>query len=216
MQLQEDFSELTSKEIQNRFSFNPGLAAMSLLGITIASYSYVLVENALNFTAAQSYCQEQLGTDLASIHSETEYDELIASISSSAHYLGDGVWIGGVWIGLNRLNTNDDQTWEWTDGSPWDWGTNVSGGVYPWIDFEPNNKGGSEKCVTTAAWNDFKSKNWNDLWCSYEKYFLCAIGQTQNSTGTVFLCKDCHSSSLPFFRATNRNTNTKSNTFDND
>ena len=44
--------------------------------------AYLFVENALNFTAAQSYCQDELATDLVSIHNQIEYDELIASVKS--------------------------------------------------------------------------------------------------------------------------------------
>ena len=161
--------------------------------------------------AAQSYCQDELGTDLVSIHSQKEYDELIASVKSNHSAAME------LWIGLNRLNTIDEQTWRWTDGSPWDWGTNVSGGVYPWISNgfdvnldEPNNIGGVEKCVVTAAtWSSANSYNWEDIQCSHTAHFLCAFGQTHDPTGKIIcaLCKDCYGESLNVYRAPNRASN---------
>ena len=77
---------------------------------------FLLVEELLNFTEAQDYCQLHFGTSLASIHSEEERDE--AEELCQARQRGTGCWIG-----LYRvLKGEAGKPWYWTDATPLDYG----------------------------------------------------------------------------------------------
>lgn len=69
-------------------------------------HKYVAVNNARNYSDARSICQQYLGTDLASIHSDADFEEVkftCKQISASA----------GCWIGLNDIAAGGRQ-FEWT------------------------------------------------------------------------------------------------------
>ena len=124
--------------------------------------SYLLVTQSLSFVDARDYCRQQIGTDLASIHSEAQNIEALQIADSQ-----------NVWIGLSTLVS---QTWPsatWTDGSLFDYGTDVSGGKHPWWDSdrdEPSGSGGAGNGCT-YMW----APGWNDVSCSTSTYyFLCA------------------------------------------
>ena len=79
--------------------------------------------------------------------------------------------MGNVWIGLNNLTGQ----LLWSDGSQFDFASDISGGVYPWNsnanknDYEPNNYDGEEKC--THIWTRYGSLN--DDHCYGKFMFMC-------------------------------------------
>jgi len=138
-------------------------AMLSLSTMTIGTTTkYHFIQSALSFTDAQNYCHSQFGTDLASVHGRIEYEDIISAIPSEHTYF--------VWLGLNRIYTQNEQTWQWTDESDWNWGTDVSGGIYPWNDDEPNNSRGNQQCVGLILSEEWL---WTDRNCANLNYFLC-------------------------------------------
>merc|ERR1712130_840569 len=71
---------------------------------------------------------------------------------------------------------------EWTDGSNWDYGTNISRvGVYPWAMGQPDvwYDNHEQHCVTFWIENNWL---WDNLWCNTPQYFFCKSNQTQYPT----------------------------------
>ena len=82
-------------------------------------------ENGINWFDAQKGC-ESLGSNLASIHDQSEQD-YIFSLIKSASFVGKVV---GPWIGLNRTAPHS-QIWQWSDGTSVDF--------YDWSHGQPDD-----------------------------------------------------------------------------
>ncbi|KAI4823550.1 hypothetical protein KUCAC02_012131 [Chaenocephalus aceratus] len=106
--------------------------------------TFVLIESAMNWTEAQSYCREH-HTDLASVRNLTENQQIV-------ELLPPGIY----WIGLYR------DSWKWSDGS--------SSPFRYWAGGEPNNRNYNEACVAAAFHNSGK---WKDADCGLRKHFIC-------------------------------------------
>lgn len=93
---------------------------------------------------AKAHC-ESLGGTLASVHSLQEADyihQLTGGDSTDPYYIG-GRKEGG--------------SWEWTDGSTFDF--------THWLPGEPNNLGGAEKCLSVGHPTIGNGSQWNDRNC---------------------------------------------------
>ena len=125
----------------------------------------------MNFDAAREYCQS-LDMELLSVHSEETRDEARSMCSVMNHAGSSGCWVG--------LHQPAGAAWEWTDGSPMDYGfTDNDGnrptvGSGPWYAGEPNNWGGAEDCTHIFV---SQAYNWNDMPCSNTNIPLCAAVQ---------------------------------------
>ena len=112
---------------------------------------------------SRTFCND-IGSNLASIHSETDFIE--------AKALCDGY--AGCWIGLNDNKT--EGIWQWDDKSITDYGfknnsnTSPTIGIYPWSTDEPNNYNENEDCVHLDKNWDYE---WNDLSCSGLQNPIC-------------------------------------------
>ena len=69
---------------------------------------FITVAQYMNFTAAESYCQQQYGTHLATIHTVSD----IRESQSACNQIGN--W-PRCWIGLNSMDNNDE--WVFTSGA---------------------------------------------------------------------------------------------------
>ncbi|XP_039655540.1 macrophage mannose receptor 1-like isoform X2 [Perca fluviatilis] len=106
--------------------------------------TFVIVTQALTWTAAQSYCRAN-HTDLASVRNMAENQKVKAMLSGGGLY----------WFGLFR------DSWKWSDGS--------TSSFSFWKNGQPDNNG-NEACVAS----DFsQSGAWEDWSCDMERAFIC-------------------------------------------
>ena len=82
----------------------------------------------MTWDEARKYCNNQFGTDLATIQSSTDLDEAVAACSY-ADWMGGSLRAPPCWTGLHYLTNND--TWLWADGSSLDFPFNSSGYANP-------------------------------------------------------------------------------------
>ncbi|XP_058629897.1 macrophage mannose receptor 1-like [Onychostoma macrolepis] len=109
-----------------------------------ASKSYVLFDQSITWTEAQSYCREH-HTDLVSIRNETENYKVQSLIPYSS----------GIWIGLYRTRS-------WSDQS--------NSSFSNWRTGQPDNAGDGEYC-TAVSFSD--SGSWTDENCNTALPFIC-------------------------------------------
>eukprot|EP01084_Bolivina_argentea_P218737 371130_1 len=152
------FSKTTSTSINI-------LLIINLLLSQIHAQSYILNQNSLNFYDSEASCLFKYSTHLASVHNNIQNIEAI-NISAASQ---------SIWIGL----TDDisDGNFYWIDGSEWEYGTDISGGIYPWYLSQPDNFNNDEHCTEIVNYIEHGSINWNDIHCSDKQYSLCNYPQ---------------------------------------
>ena len=98
-----------------------------LLQFTLPNNCYYLSPSLLNFTLAESYCSSICNSTLASIHTTNDQNsaELILRDKPQTWWGNQG----GAWIGLSSINF---VTYSWSDGTPFDFNTDLSGGKGDW------------------------------------------------------------------------------------
>ena len=105
-------------------------------------FCYIFISSKLNWDDARSYCQKLEG-ELASVTS-SETNDFLTTLTQ------EKCWIGGY--------TEDRDTWQWSDGSPW--------GYTNWANGEPNNKGGNQdKLQKLSRWDDVQSDDKRPFIC---------------------------------------------------
>uniref|UniRef100_A0AAR2M288 C-type lectin domain-containing protein n=1 Tax=Pygocentrus nattereri TaxID=42514 RepID=A0AAR2M288_PYGNA len=112
-------------------------------------FSYV--SQTLDWASAEAYCLNQ-GANLASIHSENEYQTVKALIRAYDPKQNP------TWLGLN--NCQKRRSWFWSDGTKF--------GYTKWNKGEPNNL--NEECCVHMNW---AGKDWNDIPCNLAYPFVC-------------------------------------------
>eukprot|EP01083_Nonionella_stella_P282289 960611_1 len=124
---------------------------------------YILYTDPKTYSQSLSACRDNLNTSLASVHNSDDF--------MSTTLLVDTLTVHDAWIGLRRVN--DTNEWRWLDHTEFDFGHNVSGGVFPWNFAEPNDAGGgNEDCVE----HNHEILRWNDRRCvpdDHSNAFLC-------------------------------------------
>ncbi|XP_033624617.1 macrophage mannose receptor 1-like [Asterias rubens] len=110
--------------------------------------------NYLGWKDAEDYCHEY-GAHLVSIHDQEEYDFLYNQINR--------LDIGSFWIGLREYSQSG--SYKWSDGTSLDYKA--------WVEGEPNDSNGEEKCVEMYHFDEYKDGSWNDLNCGDGRNFIC-------------------------------------------
>lgn len=129
--------------------------------------SCYVVESATTFAPAEQACVDQYGGHLASIHSQAE-DDFISGLVDPNDAGGITAWIGGFAAG--GFTAGPGGTYDWTDGSPWDYqnwrlttGEPNATGAPAGVQFWPDNNGG------LSGWNDVpQSANLGRAVCKYQ------------------------------------------------
>ncbi|XP_039674865.1 galactose-specific lectin nattectin-like isoform X2 [Perca fluviatilis] len=109
--------------------------------------------HAKSWVNAETFCKAA-GGNLASVHSEEEYEFLRTFIHQVT---GENkvAWIGG-------FDSVQEKEWMWSDGSPSRLATvNLT---------QPDNEGGREHCLEM----NYHDK-WNDYVCEKKRHFLCSM-----------------------------------------
>ncbi|XP_043954245.1 macrophage mannose receptor 1-like [Gambusia affinis] len=137
------------------------LGVLVLSGLVILSTclplqpAYRFVNQALNWTEAQSYCR-RTHTDLATVLSSEEKNRIMKTLSSAGHS-------SDIWIGLFS-----EIDWRWSDGFTGSgadyrhWRTSAS---------EPSFHYSIELCVMFSYYVE-----WYDVSCSQNRQFVCYKG----------------------------------------
>ena len=119
----------------------------------------------LSWQDAELFCQTNYNSNLISIHSDLQYKAIVNEASQYPKMF---------WIGL-YFNTTSS-SFQWSDGSPFNFGNDISGGVYPWDYMSgtgigaPNNIGGNEYCI--RLWYEHEYY-WDDVNCESEFFPIC-------------------------------------------
>eukprot|EP01084_Bolivina_argentea_P269373 457786_1 len=143
------------------------LCIFVLLTIHTYSQSYIETKTLLKWSDHQALCRFSHKTNLASIHSNSQFMEAASTCTNTEN----------CWIGLYR----HEGIFIWDDSTPWDFGTNISKyDPYVWNNGEPNDSGGAEDCVELLI----PQTRWNDQACSHTNYALC------NYPTTTFILND--------------------------
>ena len=131
--------------------------------------SYYVSPHEFDYYEAQDFCINYCGSNLASIHSEAEYQLAIATIQE-AQLIFNGYQEQDVYIGLQTIDDGFDITntywWHWEDGSNLDFGNTTA--QYPWSGNQPDTFGAP--CTTIWVTAGYR---WDDVPCYGRKRALC-------------------------------------------
>jgi len=112
-------------------------------------FEYAIKHNHQNWTKHEKEAVAW-GGHLASVHSKEEYDFILSLRVPERNYK---YFLGGVRIrGENTGRGNE--TWSWSDGSPWDYAA--------WAEGEPDNRNVSEdrvEILKNGTWSDVNSRD---------------------------------------------------------
>ena len=96
---------------------------------------YIILKenNGMNYANAETECNTQIGTNLASMHSQRDFQELqaLCQLFDIDHAV---IETDDCWIGLNDIDSTG--TWVWKDGTTFDYGSTLK--QYPWYSSRPD------------------------------------------------------------------------------
>mmetsp|Transcript_8533 Transcript_8533/g.18779 ORF Transcript_8533/g.18779 Transcript_8533/m.18779 type:complete len:110 (+) Transcript_8533:258-587(+) len=93
------------------------------------------------------------GGKLASVHSQGEMDFIVDMVANDAPEGLDTFWLGGRRTASSSSTDGSSASWEWSDGSPWDFNS--------WQPSQPDNDGDGENyvgCGLDGAWFDLSDR----------------------------------------------------------
>uniref|UniRef100_A0A3B3CZ06 C-type lectin domain-containing protein n=1 Tax=Oryzias melastigma TaxID=30732 RepID=A0A3B3CZ06_ORYME len=138
-----------------------------ILSSCLLFHQYHFVDQRLNWTEAQTYCRQKY-TDLATIETSEEMDQLMETVSSAGYK--SGFWIG-LYIEIN---------WRWSDG----FSGSFTGNSYE-TSVNPSNCLSDQICMI-VYWHS-EHHHWSDSNCSSVFPFVCYNGK--NFSKTHFIAK---------------------------
>eukprot|EP01083_Nonionella_stella_P088762 247595_1 len=127
--------------------------------------AWYITDNVFTHAQAESYCNHYCSSVFGIIHDAQEYDQVKEAIQITPNYWSTQQ---NIWIGLSTPSFPDFQ---WSDDtSLFDsyFGNNITGGIFPWANNEPDGTG--KRCVMMRASVDYQ---WQDTGCRSAKQSLC-------------------------------------------
>ena len=112
----------------------------------------------MSWQDAENWCLDNYGSHLASVHSDSDWEDAKAVCGSV------DCWLGGSCQGRQHGD------WYWTDGSTWDY-TN-------WHETQPDDYTGVDDCVqqfSNSQTTTWYYGEWGDQQCWVGNYPLCGI-----------------------------------------
>lgn len=124
----------------------------------------------LDWSSAEQHCLSTYNQHLLSIHSASELN----SVRDAVHALGPSIPTHSFWIGL--VSSVSDFSLQWTDASPFDFGSDLSGGVFPWFDERPEQLSAAGVGVGTRyvrLWGGGADLLWDDTDGANAHFWVC-------------------------------------------
>ena len=123
-------------------------------------YKVIPTDDGINWFDAQKAC-ERLGSNLVSIHDQSEQDYIFSLIKSTS-FVSNAI---GPWIGLNRTALHSE-TWQWSDGTSFDFSY--------WCDWTTRRLASGTAPTEKHVHNiDYISNTmrWNDIYCLADRLY---------------------------------------------
>jgi len=142
-------------------------AGSTTTATTAPIYYELVVSERLSFAAAEAHCKSAYGTNLASMHSDAEWEAVKHAIRAAPGY---SEWDFKAWVGAS--DTEIEGTFTWTDGTPVNYTRWGSG----------EGTAAAEDCV---AMGRYHSEEWQDYTCGASFPFVCRAASTGRATLTA-------------------------------
>eukprot|EP01084_Bolivina_argentea_P021373 39707_1 len=146
------------------------LLLLSITHIHVIISQYIPQSQLLSWADHEALCLWRYDTNLASIHNISQ--DNAADVLRGTH---------DCWIGLNSLSGQTTDDFTWSDQSPFDYGTDLSGGIDPWNTGQPGVRSTSDEfCVELQDIDG----DWNDNQCDRDNSALC------NEPSPIYIFRD--------------------------
>ena len=151
--------------------------------MTIIVDGFYYNPNQFQWINAGTFCQTHCGSHLASIHSQQQYDAAYDIINNNTFNMSERLDSLSVWFGLHLPSIPLNSSWQYIDNSTFDFGVNISGGIYPWYEDNPNNDDG-QYC---AQFDGLSGYLWDDDGCEERRRFICNDCQWNKLTKYIII-----------------------------
>ena len=147
--------------------------------------AYHVAHSGVFWPDAETYCNSHCGSNLASIHSDKQYNDIKTLIRNDDILSLSNAFGDDYWIGLN--DEAETGTFVWTDNSDFDFATNISGGSYPWLPNQPNISSSFPYTPFTQLQQDLRWKTDGPSLPFRNSSFL----DYPNAKGALMICNEC-------------------------
>ena len=138
--------------VSSVFHINVGIYTLNDNGDYIGVYSTA----GHSWQAALDFCEQNISTSLASIHSEEDRIRAMNSVNYFHNASGTSLTVFNyAWIGLYSPQSQNDEPFEWTDGTTYDYDY-----------FHLGEPSGDGNCTEITGPEGVWSGEWNDRKCS--------------------------------------------------
>eukprot|EP01084_Bolivina_argentea_P155745 271403_1 len=136
-----------------------------LITIFTSIDAFYITKNIFSSSEMDSYCHNHCKSSSGTIFSNDEFLEVKKVITNTPNYWDNN---NNIWIGLTASSF---PKFEWSDNTSLfdtSFGNNIAGGIYPWLNDQPNGSG--KQCVMMKSSLDYL---WSDSRCQSMRKSLC-------------------------------------------